>query len=60
MVEIIIRDGLIHLRNDRVSYAIHILPGGIPMHVHFGQRLTEVDPTPVLRRCARRTVNTTA
>lgn len=52
MVEIIIRDGLIHLRNDRVSYAMHILPGGIPMHVHFGQRLTEVDPKPVLRRCA--------
>lgn len=50
MVEIQISSELIHLRNDRVSYAIYLLPGGIPMHLYFGARLEEINPLPFLRR----------
>ncbi len=49
MTEIIIRDNLLHLRNDHVSYAIYLLEGGIPAHLYFGKRLTDVNPASLLR-----------
>ena len=32
----IIKDKLIHLRNDHVSYIMYILEGGIPAYLYFG------------------------
>ena len=49
MVEIRIGERLIHLRNDRVSYAIYLLEGGIPMHLYFGARVEEMNPVTMLR-----------
>ena len=49
MVEINITDRLIHLRNDRVSYAIYLLEGGIPMHLYFGARVESLNPVAMLR-----------
>lgn len=50
MAEIQICSNLIHLRNDHISYALYLLPGGIPMHLYFGARLNEINPLPFLRR----------
>ena len=50
MPEILIKDRLIHLRNDRISYAMYLLEGGIPMHLYFGRRVEEISPVPFLRR----------
>ncbi len=50
MTEIIIDDRLLHLRNDRVSYIIYLLEGGIPMHLYYGARLESVNPASLLRR----------
>ena len=48
----IIRDGrVIHLRNDRVSYGICLLEGGIPMHLYFGPRVASLETAGLLRRC---------
>ncbi len=49
MTELIIRDNLLHLRNDHVSYAIYLLEGGIPAHLYFGRRLADVNPASLLR-----------
>ena len=49
MVEIKIEERLIHLRNDRVSYAIYLLEGGVPMHLYFGARVEEMNPVTMLR-----------
>ncbi|MGN1020543.1 MAG: alpha-galactosidase [Aristaeellaceae bacterium] len=50
MTEIIIRDDLIHLRNDRISYVIGLMEGGFPVHLYFGRRLREYHTASVLRR----------
>ena len=49
MTEMIIKDKLIHLRNDHVSYIMYILEGGIPAHLYFGKRLESINPAAVLR-----------
>ena len=49
MTEILIRDQLIHLRNDHISYIICILEGGIPAHLYFGKRIESINPAAVLR-----------
>ncbi len=50
MVEILVNDKLLHLRNDRVSYIIYILEGGIPAHLYFGKRVESLNPASILRR----------
>lgn len=50
MSEIIIEQPLIHLRNEHISYCIHILPDGTMMHLYFGKRLESVHALPFLRR----------
>lgn len=49
MTEIIIEQPIIHLRNDRISYCIQILPDGTVMHLYFGKRLERVNPLPLMR-----------
>ena len=49
MTEILIKDNLIHLRNNHVSYIISILEGGIPAHLYFGKRIESINPAAVLR-----------
>ncbi len=49
MTEIIVKDQLIHLRNDHISYIIFILEGGIPAHLYFGKRIESINPAAVLR-----------
>ena len=41
----------LHLRNDRISYVIGILEGGIPAHLYFGARVERFCAASVLRRC---------
>ena len=50
MPEIIITESQIHLRNDRISYVIGILEGGIAAHLYFGRRVEAFNPASVLRR----------
>lgn len=54
MCEIIVTSDLVHLRNERISYAIAIVEGGIPMHLYFGKRLEAIHPQPFLRRAMLR------
>jgi len=49
MTEILVKDQLIHLRNDHVSYIIDILEGGIPAHLYFGKRIESINPAAILR-----------
>ncbi len=49
MVEILISDKLLHLRNDHVSYVIGLLEGGIPAHLYFGKRVSGLNPATILR-----------
>ena len=50
MTEIIIRDDLIHLRNDRISYVMGNLQGGILTHLYFGRRVKDYHAAAMLRR----------
>lgn len=50
MSEILVTDKLLHLRNDHVSYAMAVLPGGILMHLYYGPRLENVQTRQFLRR----------
>ncbi|MGN0762955.1 MAG: alpha-galactosidase, partial [Aristaeellaceae bacterium] len=50
MTEIIIRDDLIHLRNDRISYVMGKLQGGIMTHLYFGRRVQDYHAAAMLRR----------
>ena len=50
MVEILVNDKLLHLRNDHVSYIIYILEGGVPAHLYFGKRVEGFNPVSILRR----------
>ena len=49
MTEIFVKDNLLHLRNDHISYIIYILEGGIPAHLYFGKRIESINPAAVLR-----------
>ena len=49
MVEIIRTENIWHLRNDRVSYALAVLPGGIAAHLYFGPRLNGLNLANLLR-----------
>ncbi len=49
MTEFIVKDQLIHLRNDHISYIIDVLEGGIPAHLYFGKRIESINPAAVLR-----------
>ena len=49
MTEILVSDKLIHLRNDRISYGIALLEGGIPAHLYFGKRVENLHAAPLLR-----------
>ena len=49
MSQLFIGQNLIHLRNDRVSYLIHILPGGVPMHLYWGKRLETLEPAQLIK-----------
>lgn len=49
MIEFIQNEGVLHIRNAYVSYAIYLLEGGIPMHLYFGARVESVNPKAVLR-----------
>lgn len=49
MTEILVSEQLIHLRNDRISYAMMLLEGGIPAHLYFGPRVENVNPASLLR-----------
>lgn len=50
MAEILITERLIHLRNERVSYIIYLLEGGVPMHLYFGARVEAMNPATFLRK----------
>ncbi|MBR4457914.1 MAG: alpha-galactosidase [Clostridia bacterium] len=50
MPDIIITEKQIHLRNDRISYVIGILEGGIAAHLYFGKRVETFSAASVLRR----------
>ena len=49
MITIDMDERLIHLCNDRVSYAIYLLEGGVPMHLYFGARVDSLNPITLLR-----------
>ncbi len=50
MIDVIVTDQLIHLRNDQVSYVIGLLEGGVPAHLYFGKRVEGFNAASVLRR----------
>ena len=50
MTEILQCGAQFHLRNDRISYSLYLLEGGIPMHLYFGRRVERLSPVPFLRR----------
>ncbi len=52
MVEILIDEKQIHLRNSQVSYVIGLLEGGIPTHLYFGKRVEALNAASVLRHYA--------
>ena len=49
MAEIIRENGLFHLRNRHISYALCVMPEGPLAHLYFGPRLSRLNPDPVLR-----------
>ena len=51
MAEILHIGNLWHLRNDRISYALSVLPGGIAAHLYFGPRLSGISEANLLRHC---------
>ena len=42
MTEILVTNGLFHLRNDRVSYALRVVNDAYLMHVYFGHHVNEI------------------
>ena len=50
MTDILVTDKLIHLRNDRISYIIGILDGGVVAHLYFGARLAQISMDNILCR----------
>ena len=49
MAEIICTNGVYHLRNEKISYALAIFPGGVAAHLYFGGRLESIDMNNLLR-----------
>lgn len=49
MAEILQCGNIWHLRNDRISYALSVLPGGIAAHLYFGPRLNGIGEENLLR-----------
>ncbi|MBQ9197973.1 MAG: alpha-galactosidase [Clostridia bacterium] len=49
MTEIVRQGNTLHLRNDRISYILAIMPENVLAHVYFGPRLAAIDPDAVLR-----------
>ena len=43
MSEIIVQNGLFHLRNGRMSYFFRLTGDGLPAHVYWGERLERLD-----------------
>lgn len=50
MTDIIVDKQLLHLRNERISYIIYLLEGGIPMHLYYGARVESMNPSTLLQR----------
>ena len=50
MAEILREGNLYHLRNDRISYVMMEMPGGVLAHLYFGARLTGLNAANLLRR----------
>ncbi|MBR6220502.1 MAG: alpha-galactosidase, partial [Clostridia bacterium] len=50
MAEILRENGVIHLRNDEISYVMCQMPGGVLAHLYMGPRLERLDPVNLLRR----------
>ncbi len=49
MTEIIQKEGLIHLRNEKISYIMRVMPENALAHIYFGRRIREIDPDQILR-----------
>ena len=49
MAEIIREGNLFHLRNERISYILRVMPENALAHIYFGRRLNRLNPDPVLR-----------
>ena len=49
MIDIIHANDTYHLCNDRVSYVLGILPGGVAAHLYFGARVKAVNAVNALR-----------
>ena len=49
MAEILREGALFHLRNERISYIMGVMPENALAHLYFGPRLRKMDPDPVLR-----------
>ena len=49
MAEIVREGNLFHLRNDRISYILCVMPEHALAHLYFGRRLSRLDPDQVLR-----------
>ena len=49
MAEIVREGNLFHLRNDRISYMLLVMPENVLAHIYFGPRLRWIDSDQVLR-----------
>ena len=49
MTEILQQGSVYHLRNDRISYAVAVMPENLLAHIYFGRRLHRVSADPLLR-----------
>ena len=49
MAEILRNGNLYHLRNDRISYVLMEMPGGVLAHLYFGARLEGLNAANLLR-----------
>ena len=49
MAEITVNNGIYILKNDRVSYILGVLPGGVVAHLHAGARLDRVNLNNLLK-----------
>lgn len=54
MVEVLREEKMFHLRNDRISYILCVMPENVLAHIYFGRRLSRMDPDTVLRRAGSR------
>ena len=54
MPEIIQDQGMLHLRNERISYVMRVMPEGALAHIYFGPRLRKVNPDQPLRSAGSR------